>query len=276
MTEVTVVIPLYNKESYIEKTIKSVLNQQFKNWKILIIDDASTDNSVKRVECFLPDERIQLIRLKRNLGQTHILNYALTLINTPFFIQLDADDWLDEKALLRCYDAMKSNPQLGLVYANNIDYFEDENGDIFNTQYRTHKQFKDRYEILKELWFTLLPRFYRTKAVKEIGGWLAQLHGDMLVEDYQMILRIAGKYNWKWIDKTLYYRRIYNQNSKKHEDTLPIRAKYVYDLYSQLLKEWGDEYRAEFKQVGGMYVIKKYISPSRSKRIKNPRWSLPL
>lgn len=276
MSEITIIITLFNKDKFIEQTINSVLKQQFTDWKLLIIDDASTDDSTKKVELFLPDERIKLIKLKRNLGQTHLLNFALTLIDTPFFIQLDADDWLDEKALLHSYNIMKSNTKLAIVYANNIDYIEDVNGNIVSTRQITHKQFNDRYELLKELWYTLLPRFYRTDAVKDIGGWLAQSDGDMLVEDYQMILRLAGKYDWKWLNETLYYRRIYDTNNKKHTDTLPIRTQYVYDLYNQLLKEWGDEYRARFVKVWGMYVIKDYIPTKKNKRIKNPRFSVPL
>lgn len=276
MAEVTIVITLFNKEKFIKKAIESVFNQQFSDWKLLILDDASTDQSVAIVEEYLPNERIQLIKLTKNLGQTHLLNYALALIDTPYFLQLDADDWLDETALLYVHDVMRANPSLALVYANNIDYVEDADGNIFQTRHVNHEQFVNRYQLLKQLWYTLLPRFYRTEAVKEIGGWLAQSKGDMLVEDYQMILRLAGKYDWQWLNETLYYRRIYNWNQRKHEDTLPIRAQFVFDLYNQLLLEWGDEYRADFDKVWGMYVIKDFIPVPLAKRMKNPRPSVPL
>lgn len=276
MAEVTVIMTSFNKEKFIEKAIDSVFAQKYTDWKLLIIDDASTDSSTQKVEKYLPNERIRLIKLKRNLGQTHLLNYALALIDTPFFLQLDADDWLDENALLYSYREMKANPSLALVYANCFEYVENTNGAVTSKRHYQLQQFHDRYRLMKEIWFTLTPRFYRTEAVKDIGGWLAQSKGDMLVEDYQMILRLAGKYDWKWLNETLYHRRVYDWNHKKHMNSLPIRSQYVFDLYNQILLEWGDEYRADFDKVWGMYVIKDYVFVPLNQRMKNPRYSVPL
>ena len=63
---VSIITPLYNSEKYIEETIESVLNQAYKNWEMLIVDDCSKDNGVKIVnEYVLKDKRIKLFRNKK-------------------------------------------------------------------------------------------------------------------------------------------------------------------------------------------------------------------
>ena len=65
--KVSVIIPVYNKEKYIEQCLKSVINQTYSDVEIIIIDDASTDNSLELVKS-IKDSRIKVIELKENVG----------------------------------------------------------------------------------------------------------------------------------------------------------------------------------------------------------------
>ena len=94
--KVTVVIPLYNKEQYIEDAIKSVINQTYTDWQLLVVDDYSTDRSLERVKPYLSNSNIDCIALNRNYGQNHVYNYVLSLVDTEYLLQLDADDWLSQ------------------------------------------------------------------------------------------------------------------------------------------------------------------------------------
>lgn len=83
--KVTVVMPVYNREKYIETAINSVLKQTLKNWKMLIIDDCSTDRTPVIIEKF-KSEKIKHVRLPKNQGTGRSLQTALTMIGTPYFV----------------------------------------------------------------------------------------------------------------------------------------------------------------------------------------------
>ncbi len=92
----TVVIPLYNKEKYIKRTLNSVLKQTFTNFEIVIVDDGSTDKSCEIVEA-INDPRIRLIR-QENGGPSKARNRGILEAKGEFIAFLDADDeWLPEK-----------------------------------------------------------------------------------------------------------------------------------------------------------------------------------
>ena len=88
---ISVVMSVFNGSEYIYKTIKSVLQQNFKNIEFIIVDDASTDNTVKIIES-IPDSRILLIRNKQNKGLAQNLNYAIQLSRGEYIARIDADD----------------------------------------------------------------------------------------------------------------------------------------------------------------------------------------
>ena len=95
--DISVVIPLYNKEKIIERTVKSVLKQTYQNFELIIVDDGSTDNSVEVVNR-IDDERIRLIRQK-NGGPSSARNTGVRNTNTDWIVFLDGDDEFLEDAL---------------------------------------------------------------------------------------------------------------------------------------------------------------------------------
>lgn len=87
----SVIIPLYNKEDYIANTLKSVLNQTFQDFEVIIVDDGSTDKSAQVVNSF-NDKRIQLVKNKMNLGLPNTRNVGISLAQGEIIALLDADD----------------------------------------------------------------------------------------------------------------------------------------------------------------------------------------
>ncbi|GHU66222.1 glycosyl transferase [Clostridia bacterium] len=95
MPKFSVVVPLFNKEKYIEKTINSILIQTFTNYELIIIDDGSTDNSLAIAKQF-HDDRI-VIYEQSNVGTTSTRNNGVKYSNSDFVVFLDADDeWTTE------------------------------------------------------------------------------------------------------------------------------------------------------------------------------------
>lgn len=96
---VTVIMPAYNQERFIEKAICSVQEQTFPDWALLVLDDGSTDATCAVVERLAAeDKRIQLIRNEKNMGVARTRNRGFDLCKTPYVALLDSDDvWLPKK-----------------------------------------------------------------------------------------------------------------------------------------------------------------------------------
>lgn len=108
--EVTIIMPCHNSEKTINKSIESVLNQSYKNWKLLVIDDCSIDMSRDIVlkYCNL-DSRVELISLKKWSGVAAARNIGLERADTTYIAFLDSDDvWVHKKLEVQL-DFMRSN-----------------------------------------------------------------------------------------------------------------------------------------------------------------------
>lgn len=96
---VSVVMPVYNGEAFIAESIRSVIQQSYQNWELIVVDDASVDTSVDRVKALCSDdERIRLIQLERNSGAAFARNKAIERARGQYIAFLDSDDlWLPHK-----------------------------------------------------------------------------------------------------------------------------------------------------------------------------------
>ena len=93
LLKISIVIPLYNCEKYIEKTIQSVKNQSYTNWEMLIVDDCSTDNSFEIAKAASSsDERISLEKFSKNSGKAVVLEYGIRWATGDFIAFIDSDD----------------------------------------------------------------------------------------------------------------------------------------------------------------------------------------
>lgn len=95
---VSIITPSFNSEKFISDTIKSVQNQTYQNWEMIIVDDGSVDKTISIVESFLHDKRIQLHQQKQNYGTGIARNKAVSLAKGRYIAFLDSDDlWKPEK-----------------------------------------------------------------------------------------------------------------------------------------------------------------------------------
>ncbi len=104
----SVIVPLYNKEAYIEKTIASLLEQTFQDYELILIDDGSTDGSFHKASSF-SDERIRIFRQK-NGGVSKARNTGIAKARGNYIAFLDADDWWDREYLSRMKDMILKYP----------------------------------------------------------------------------------------------------------------------------------------------------------------------
>ena len=102
-------MPTYNSEKYIIETINSVRSQTYKSWELVIVDDCSTDKTVKIIKNIIDnDSRIKLIKLDKNKGVSQARNLALDNVTGRFISYLDSDDIWKENKLSRQIEFMKN------------------------------------------------------------------------------------------------------------------------------------------------------------------------
>jgi glycosyltransferase involved in cell wall biosynthesis len=259
-SEVTVLIPSYNPGAYIVEALNSIYHQSYRNWKIIIVDDASTDNSIELIQGYLEDPRITLIKNVKNLGQSKCLNLGLSLVETPYIVQLDADDWFFPHTLERLVKEASNQPDnVGVLCGNMRIVWENKNGKCQKTQVRKGRSFQDKYDFMLSN-SSIHPRFYRTELLKEIGGWpTGDPYGGRHAEDIRLLSRLIENYNFHWIDDVLLNHRRHGKNSSNQQK---VYADIMEWIVCDNLKRWGNEYEPVFEDVEGWRIVKKLIPNS--------------
>jgi glycosyltransferase involved in cell wall biosynthesis len=121
----SVIMPNFNNGKYIKEAIESVLAQTYPNWELVIVDDASTDNSLDIIKVFMNNGKIKLITNDINKGVANAARLAVENSSGEIIGTLDSDDVLVEDALMVMVDEHRNSPEHGLIYSNH--YICDKN-----------------------------------------------------------------------------------------------------------------------------------------------------
>lgn len=119
LPKITVLMPVYNCELYIEEAVKSILNQTFTDFEFLIIDDSSNDNTVNIIKS-IKDPRIIVIEKPFNTGLTNSLNLGLNLAKGQYIARMDGDDISLPDRFSKQLNYLDSNPKV-ILCGTNID-----------------------------------------------------------------------------------------------------------------------------------------------------------
>ena len=117
MYEVSIIITAYNADKYISSSINSIINQTFKKWILIAVDDGSSDRTFEILNSFKSSLKNQLILIKneKNLGINISLNKALEKVETPFFTRQDADDLSLPNRIEILVNSLKQNTKYQFV-----------------------------------------------------------------------------------------------------------------------------------------------------------------
>lgn len=113
MVKISVILPVYNCAAYVSLAIESILQQTFENFELLIIDDASTDNTLEIVRSY-SDDRIRLFTKETNQGQVDSLNFGIDHSNGEYIAIMHGDDYSLPDRLQAQLQFMKAHPEVGL------------------------------------------------------------------------------------------------------------------------------------------------------------------
>jgi glycosyltransferase involved in cell wall biosynthesis len=119
----TIIIPLYNKEKYIENAINSILNQTFTDFEVLIVNDCSTDKSVEIASEFL-SEKVQIVHHEKNSGLAATRNTGIKKATSNYVTFLDADDLWKPHFLEKTYNLIQNFPEARIFGTNYEEIWE--------------------------------------------------------------------------------------------------------------------------------------------------------
>jgi glycosyltransferase involved in cell wall biosynthesis len=252
---VTVGIPTYNRSAWLRETIESVLAQTFQDFRILVSDNGSTDDTADVVRGF-GDERIDYRPLERGVGMTGNFNRIFDLTETDYLVVLPDDDLLRPDHLESTLDVMKSDETLGVVHTG-FDTI-DETGRVLNTTRLVGKGSGVSFETRRRvLWRGMYTSFlvcwssalFRAQAARQAGGMRDE---QQPLADFALFMRIALDWNFASIGAPLAAIRM-------HGDAATVREGYgrfgegeyeaADDLYRglhEVRRDYLEEFRGRF------------------------------
>lgn len=118
--KISIIIPVYNVEKYIDQCLDSIINQTYKNLEIIIVNDGTKDNSMKIVEKYLSDKRIKIIN-KKNEGLSSARNIGMEKATGEYIYFLDSDDWIENNTIKKL---VENSIDADIVGANFLYYDE--------------------------------------------------------------------------------------------------------------------------------------------------------
>ncbi len=247
---VSVLMPVYNGEKYLQEAINSILNQTYSDFDFLIINDGSTDRT-EEIILSNTDPRIQYIKNDTNLKLIGTLNKALSLVNGKYLARMDADDICTPDRLQKQLEAMEQNPNIGAVGCamdifgsndNRVVRF-DSDADYIKFRllfgcYIVHGASLIRMSVLKENNITFNPDYVHC-------------------EDHYFFWQIANKSAIYNHPDVLYARRMHD------ESVIAVNAAYLKQKHNELrydiLAELGVTLTNAEKKAYGKFILKEFV-----------------
>lgn len=221
---VSIIMPSWNTGNFIAESIQSVINQTYKNWELIIVDDCSTDNTDEVVKSF-KDKRIRYLKNEKNSGAAITRNRAISEAKGEWIAFLDSDDlWLDEKLEKQ----LKFMGEHGYVFSYH-DYVKiDEASQPLNI-YVTGPEVVTKQKMYNYGYPGCLTFMYSAKAMG-----LIQIKDIKKNNDYAILLKLCKKADCYLLAENLAQYRI-RKKSISH-DKITKKLKSHYDLF-----HWCDE-----------------------------------
>lgn len=244
--KISVIMSVYNGLPFVKNAIRSILSQTYKNFEVIIIDDASTDKSWQYLKS-LKEKRIKLIRNHKNLGLAASLNIALRQAQGVFVARMDADDISSPQRFETQLNFLLKNPKIDLC-GSWVDLIN-ENGDkVGELKYpSSDKEIKKSLARFNPI---VHPTFFAKKALFEsLGGYRPEYDK---AEDYDLLVRAMKNFKFANVREKLLSFRLGKKRRSSFDmarmDRLEINIKI------DLLKNTG------FNITGAFWILKKIIT----------------
>ena len=216
----SVVIPLYNKEAFVAKTLNSVLNQTYQNFEVIIVNDCSTDNSLNVVQK-IDDSRFKIIKHNENKGLSASRNTGINAATHSYIAFLDADDYWDSTYLETIWNLVKEYPDES-VFATH--YRENYNGKFFVPKSKLPKNTKGKSVVIYDFFKINLGRLILTQSCivahksifKKVGYYDENV---TFAEDIDFFVRCLSAYNLVYYNDICHTQNTFLPGSLTHTST---------------------------------------------------------
>lgn len=249
---VSIVVPIYNAENYIERCINSIINQNYKNIEIILVNDGSTDNSLKICETFaLNDKRIIIISQK-NMGVSTARNAGINVAKGDYISFVDSDDTIENNYIQELVDNSNSGKAdvvicgYNDIYTNNKKIENKLSDDI-----KLNGKISDDYAILKKYLKYPFLKIYKMNLLKEnnINFPIHFTDAEDQVFNFK-IFSLAKNYNF--VNESLYNYCHANSNS--------LSKQYTIRSFNSNLKKL--QYEKTFLEKNRIYNKEKFLNDS--------------
>jgi len=224
---ISVIMSVYNDETYISESIESILNQSYSDFEFIIINDGSTDKSLSIIEKYMGiDDRIRLINQENN-GLTYSLNKGIKIAGNEYIARQDADDISLHLRFEKQLQYLLEHSKTAVVgtYCQIID----ENGKLIvkqNIESTSSDEIKKNLPIANQLNHGSV--MLRKSQILDVGGYRDEfLYG----QDYDLWLRVIQKYDISNLDSILYCRRV-------HLDCIGVEFGKIQYEFGKIIKKY--------------------------------------
>ena len=222
--KISIIMGIYNCEKTLEEAINSILNQTYKNWKMIMCDDASNDKTYEIANKYqvLYPEKFVLLKNSKNRGLNYTLNKCLKEVRGEYVARMDADDISLPERFEKQIEILESRKDIDIVSSSMIHF--DENLEWLGVQMKEYPQKED---FIYGTPFCHAPSMMRSKAMLEVKGYSV---GNKLlrVEDYHLWMKLYMKgFKGMNIQEPLYKMRDDNSAIKRRKFKYRINESYV-------------------------------------------------
>ena len=215
----SVIIPVFNRQDFLEQALDSVFLQTCQDFELLAVDDKSADNSLlilKKYQKKYP-KKVKIIINKQNIGQAASINKALKQAKGEYIAILDSDDFWQENFLQETTNILEKKNQIGLVYTNGniVDKNAKKQYFLFN---KRHKETNILGDILLDCYIQTPSSCLARKIVFSLaGGFDEKLRA---AQDHKFLIKAKEKCYFYYLDKVL-------TNYRKHQDSISAKNQII-------------------------------------------------
>lgn len=244
----TIVIPCYNHEKFVQDSIQSIIDQTYENIELIIIDDGSKDNSVKKIQQMISECEKRFTRFefrsRPNKGLSATLNEAIDWCHGKYFSSLASDDLMLEDKTQIQVDYLEENNDITALFGS-ANYIN-ENNKIKEIEGLDEKQYCFDSILLNECQFYAPTQMIRADVLKELGGY----DPTILVEDWYMWLKMAEKGRVYCLSNVLALYRIHSGNTTRN-------SKFIYENNLKTLSLYKDHhlYKKAYAKIRWTYIV---------------------
>lgn len=245
MIKISIVVPVYNDELYIEECLLSVINQKYENLEIICVNDCSTDESVTVIEKIATtDSRIKMLSLEKNMGAYVARKYGVNASTGDYIMFLDADDTIDDELVNELQEQLSIKDVDILQFSSNI-----VNSGVDNTIIEDMRNFVEplceiiyKSDILTKCFcdykygYNLWNKVYRADLCKKVFSHLPDLNIQKANDIFIYFFIAANAFSYRGIVSHNKYNYFYGRgNTGEREITAKEYQKYC--KYSEMLRE---------------------------------------